>query len=49
MGDYTNLSIEMDISVNGDNGGGSTTPPTNLADGVLRTRDGDDVESNVTK
>ena len=29
MGDYTNLSIEMDISVNGDNGG-STTPPTNL-------------------
>jgi len=30
MGDYTNLSIEMDISATGNDGGVPTTPPTNL-------------------
>jgi len=45
MGDYTNLSIQLDLSVTGDNNGPTVTPPTNLPSQIDPTV----ILDNVTK
>ncbi|MCW2843150.1 MAG: virulence factor Mce family protein, partial [Nocardioides sp.] len=55
MGDYTNLSIELDISVDGDTGGPTTLPtnlptiidPTVIVDNVLKCIQSGDITSKA--